>query len=410
MPAEKSMGLDLNQLLRAVEQAPPVMAADVVGQHLAAEFGASAVALSIADFSGRALTRLSYDSPEGAGRTQSRESGERVPLNGTPHGRVLATQKVEVVPHEGGVCVYAPVTNRGEAIGILELVLPAAPDERRVTEMADAARVLAYIVITNRRFTDLYDWGQRSIPLTLAAEVQHRLLPGSFTCEGGQFTLAAWLEPAGEVAGDTFDFTVERDVLHVSVTDAMGHGVEASVLATLLVGALRNARRAGADLAEQARLADEGLRHYVGLGGGFVTGQLARIDLRTGTASMVNAGHPAPLRLRDGRVTTVALQPDLPFGILAAGGYRVQSLPLAQGDRLMFLTDGMMERNAASVDIRGLIVQSAGMHPREAVQYITHAVREAAGGQLQDDATVLCLDWHGGAANDPDPSADTNPG
>ncbi|HEX6257173.1 MAG TPA: PP2C family protein-serine/threonine phosphatase, partial [Euzebyales bacterium] len=236
--------------------------------------------------------------------------------------------------------------------------------------------------------------------LTLAAEVQHRLLPGSFTCEGGQFTLAAWLEPAGEVAGDTFDFAVERDVLHVSVTDAMGHGVEASVLATLLVGALRNARRAGAELAAQAALADEGLGRYVGSGGGFVTGQLARIDLRTGTASIVNAGHPAPLRLRDGRVESLVLPPDLPFGTLVSGGYTVHPVPLAQGDRLVFLTDGMIERNAASVDIRGLIVQSAGMHPREAVQDLTHAVLEAAGGQLQDDATVLCLDWHGGAADD----------
>ncbi len=408
MLGEESVGLDLRQLLRSVEQAPPVMAVDVVGQHLAAEFGASAVALSIADLSGRALTRLSHDSAEEGGRTQGRESGERVPLDGTPHGRVLATQKIETVPHEGGVSVYAPVANRGEAIGILELELPDAPDDRTVAEVAAAAHVLGYIVIANRRFTDLYEWGQRSVPLTLAAEVQHRLLPGSFTCEGGQFTLAAWLEPAGEVAGDTFDFTVERDVLHVSVTDAMGHGVEASVLATLLVGALRNARRGGADLAEQARLANEGLGNYVGMEGGFVTGQLARIDLRAGTADIVNAGHPAPLRLRDGLVEDVHLQPDLPFGILAAGPYGVQSLPLAQGDRLVFLTDGMMERNAASVDIRGLIMQSAGMHPREAVQHLTHAVQEAAGGQLQDDATVLCLDWHGGAGY-LDPSADMNP-
>lgn len=410
MRGEGSMALDLDQLLWAVEQAPPVMAADVVGQHLAAQFGASAVALSVADLSGRALTRLSYDSMGDQDRAQGREIGERVPLQGTPHGRVLAMQKIEVLPHDVGVCVYAPVTNRGEAIGILELVLPDAPDDRTVAEVAAAARVLAYIVIANRRFTDLYDWGQRSIPLTLAAEVQHRLLPGSFTCEGGQFTLAAWLEPAGEVAGDTFDFAVERDVLHLSVTDAMGHGVEASVLATLLVGALRNARRAGAELAAQAALADEGLGRYVGLGGGFVTGQLARIDLRTGTASIVNAGHPAPLRLRDGRVESLVLPPDLPFGTLVSGGYTVQPLPLAQGDRLVFLTDGMIERNAASVDIRGLIVQSAGMHPREAVQDLTHAVLEAAGGQLQDDATVLCLDWHGGAADDVAPSADTNPG
>jgi hypothetical protein len=51
--------------------------------------------------------------------------------------------------------------------------------------------------------------------LSLAAEIQHRLLPGSYTCEAGQFTLAAWLEPAGNVGGDTFDFALERDTLHL---------------------------------------------------------------------------------------------------------------------------------------------------------------------------------------------------
>ncbi len=71
------------------------------------------------------------------------------------------------------------------------------------------------------------------------------------------------LEPAGEIAGDSFDFSIERDTLHLSMSDARGHAVGASVLATLLVGALRNARRAGVDLAQHARLANDGLGDFV---------------------------------------------------------------------------------------------------------------------------------------------------
>jgi hypothetical protein len=48
-----------------------------------------------------------------------------------------------------------------------------------VADVALAAHALAYVVIANRRFTDLFAWGQRSVPLSLAAEIQHRLLPGS---------------------------------------------------------------------------------------------------------------------------------------------------------------------------------------------------------------------------------------
>jgi hypothetical protein len=51
--------------------------------------------------------------------------------------------------------------------------------------------------------------------LSLAAEIQHRLLPAAYTCEAAEFAVAAWLEPAGEVAGDTFDFSLERDTLHL---------------------------------------------------------------------------------------------------------------------------------------------------------------------------------------------------
>ena len=188
---------------------------------------------------------------------------------------------------------------------------------------------------------------------------------------------------------------MERDTLHLSMTDAMGHAVNASVLATVLVGALRNARRAGVALGEQARLANVGLGEYMGWGD-FVTGQIARIDLRTQTATIVNAGHPLPLRLRNGHVDPVALEADPPFGTVRGIEYRVQRLPLEPGDRLMFITDGMTERNAASVDLEALMAAGAELHPREAVQQFVHALLEATDGTPEDDATVMCLDWHGG--------------
>jgi serine phosphatase RsbU (regulator of sigma subunit) len=107
------------------------------------------------------------------------------------------------------------------------------------------------------------------------------------------------------------------------MTDAMGHAVNASVLATVLVGALHNARRAGIELGEQARRANAGLGDYIGWGQ-FVTGQVARIDLRAQTATIINAGHPLPLRLRHGDVDCVALEADPPFGSVRGMEYRVQ--------------------------------------------------------------------------------------
>ena len=166
------------------------------------------------------------------------------------------------------------------------------------------------------------------------------------------------------------------------------------MLATVLVGTLRNARRARVDLVEQARLASSTLAELFD-DAEYVTGQLVRVDLQTETAQIVNAGHPPPLRLRDGHVTSIGLKPDLPFG-WGEHEYRVQPLALAPGDRLVFLTDGLLERNTASLEIEALVTQGSQLHPREAVQHLIKAVLKGAGGQLKDDATVMCLDWHGG--------------
>lgn len=385
--------LDLAETLAAVRNAPPVAAADVVGRHLAAAIGATGVAFLIADFSGRALIRLGHSGTKDAARTRGAETAERVSLAGSPYGRAVLSQAIVVEPDSEETRLFAPVANRGEAIGVLEVALPAAPDEQTLADVALAAEALAYVVIAHRRFTDLYEWGQRSIPLDLAAEIQHRLLPGSYTCEASEFTLAGWLEPAGNIAGDTFDFALERDALHVSMTDAMGHSVTAALLATVMVSALRNARRSGAGLAEQADRANQELgKHAQEFQ--FVTGQIARIDLSSGAATIVNAGHPPPLRVRAGRIAPVPLAADPPFGPSRAHRYTVQRLPLQPGDRLMFLTDGMLERNG-NADIESLLLVAAEMHPREAVQHLIEAVLNATGAPLKDDATALCLDWHG---------------
>jgi serine phosphatase RsbU (regulator of sigma subunit) len=393
--------LNLNSLLAAVEAAPPVAAVDVLAAALAEAIGAREVSFLIADFSGRSLIRLGHSGGTREMRLQGKETAERVPLVGTPHGQALAAQAVEVIVEDGGARLFAPVTSRGEAIGVLELGLEDFPGEQTVADVALAAHFLAYVVIATRRYTDLFEWGQRSVPLSLAAEIQHRLLPGSFTCEAGQFTLAAWLQPAGEIGGDTFDFSLERDTLHVSLTDAMGHTMDAALLATVLVGGLRNARRRGVELAEQARLANNALAEQAGEGQ-FVTGLLVRIDLTSAAARIVNAGHPPPLRLRAGQVEHVALEADRPFGLQPERGYRVQALQLEVGDRLMFVTDGMLERDAAGMNIAAILTASMNMHAREAVQHLTQAVLQASGGQLGDDATALCLDWHGGPPRDRD--------
>jgi serine phosphatase RsbU (regulator of sigma subunit) len=396
MPTPPGQDLDVGALLDRVEGKAPIEAVDAAAEALADMLGARELTFLIADFSGRAVVRLTMGAvgAEGA-RLQAGAQAETVPLSGTVYERVLRTQEVDVQALGDGARLIAPVTDRGDAIGLLELVLPAHPAPTLVADVAAAAHALAYVVIAARRYTDVFEWGQRTTPFSLPAEIQRRLLPTSYTCEAGQFTLAGWLEPAASVGGDTFDYTLNRDALHVSITDAVGHEVEAALLATLFVGALRNARRKGLDLAAQARYANDALTDNASVGQ-FVTGQLLRVDLSAGTAAIVNAGHPLPLRLRDGRVQEIGLSIEPPFGVVPRRSFQLQEFPLQPGDRIVFLTDGMQERNAAVLDVEVALRDTADLHPREVVQELGAAVLHATAGDLRDDATMVCLDWYGG--------------
>jgi serine phosphatase RsbU (regulator of sigma subunit) len=387
---------DLRSLLERVEAAAPVDAVAAVADQLAALTGAAEVSFLIADFSGHALVRLGTAArAPGGSRTQGEESAQTLPLEGTAYAQVLRTQQADVAETDRGVRMVVPVTDRGDAMGLLELVLPEAPDEQVQADIRAAGHALAYVVIANRRHTDLFEWGQRTTPFSLAAEIQRRLLPSAFTCEAGQFTLAGWLEPAATVGGDTFDYALDRDSLQVSITDAVGHEVGAALLATLLVGSLRNERRRGLPLGEQAVNANAALLAHAAPGQ-FVTGQVMRVDLGTGQAQIVNAGHPCPLRLRAGRVEEVELAIDLPFGVQEGLRFRLQEFPMQPGDRIVFVTDGMQERNAAELDVAAALARTAALHPREVVHALGTAVMRATGGRLRDDATVVCLDWYGG--------------
>lgn len=380
---------------------------------------ASSASFLIADTSGRALVRLVHiplggresgpgtPTPEAGHRRDGVESATTLPFDGGPMERVVRRQQPEVVPPESrggrqGWTVLAPVTERGEAIGVLELLLPEEPGKDDTAEIASLAHLLAFVVIANRRHTDLFEWGHRSRPLSLSAEIQQRLLPGPRTCEAGAFTLSGWLEPAADIAGDTFDYSLERDLLHLSMTDAMGHGVGAALTATLCVSALRGSRRAGASLTEQASRANVAVDEHDAGGGldDFVTGLIGRLDLTTGLLQLVNAGHVTPYLARDGEVSAISLPANLPFGIFSDTVYQAVDLELQADDRVVFVTDGMLERNAADIDLPTAIRESASLHPREAAGALADSVLEATGHALSDDATVLFLDWYGGHGQD----------
>ena len=384
--------LDIGRLLAAIEGSPPIDAVDVLAADLWEVVGARHVSLLIADLSGNSVVRLSHVTSGRKGKDGQNERTESFALPGSVYEQVLFSQRAAVVPQGEDWLVLTPVTERGDAIGILELCLPTEPDPEIAEHLVAAAHALAYVLIASRRHTDVFEWGQRDRQFSLSAEIQRRLLPSSYTVEGGAFTLAGWLEPANNVGGDTFDYSLEREYLYASITDAMGHAEEAALLATLTVGALRNRRRQLASPAEQADEANAALRANT-RPDQFVTGQVIRVRLADGAVELVNAGHPPPYLVRAGEATELAVPPGAPLGV-AEIAYDTHRFQLVPGDRLLLVTDGFLERNA-DLNFATILEGTVDRHPREVVRELAENVLQVTGGNLQDDATVLCIDWYG---------------
>jgi serine phosphatase RsbU (regulator of sigma subunit) len=236
--------------------------------------------------------------------------------------------------------------------------------------------------------------------MTLAAELRWGMLP-PLTFTGEHVGIACVLEPAYEVAGDAFDYAVNSGVLHLGIFDAMGHGLEASRMASLTVAAYRWARRRHLDLPETFRAMDEALSGEFGEER-FVTAQFGTLDPARGTLRWVNAGHPAPLLLRQDRVASeLRSAPALPIG-LGDPDVPVTETALEPGDRLLFFTDGVVEARSPGGERFGqqrlleLTRRALSDHQTlaETVRRLVRSVQSHRYGPLDDDATILLVEWH----------------
>jgi serine phosphatase RsbU (regulator of sigma subunit) len=235
--------------------------------------------------------------------------------------------------------------------------------------------------------------------------VQWQLLP-PLMMTTPQVAVAGALEPAYDVAGDSFDYALNDNILHLAMIDAMGHGLDAAVMATLAVGAYRHARRFDVDLDGLYSVMDAAVAAQFAPDH-FVTAQMARLDVRTGQLQWVNAGHPAPLLLRGHRVVAALDGPTtLPVGFGGATPVVTQRM-LEQGDRVLFFTDGLIEEHMDGGELfgeprlRDLIERASqdGGPVQETVRRLSRALMLHRGGVTSDDATLLLLEWRGGTAD-----------
>ena len=194
--------------------------------------------------------------------------------------------------------------------------------------------------------------------LAIAADLQRRLLP-VLPADGGPVEWAASLRSAGQIGGDFYDLVGFADGSSLLlVADVSGKGIPAAMALSTLRAAFRGFAQPGASPAQVLTQLSTAL-HEQWAGTPYFTGIVALVDARTGTLRYANAAHPAGLLIGPHRTLGLdALGP--PAALLAGTVYHERRVPLAPGDRCVFMSDGVTEAlgDDAAVDIEALMRRS----------------------------------------------------
>lgn len=388
----------LTGLLAATHRMHPDELLDVVRLH-AAVIGLRDVDLYLVDLEQRTLDAIP---------AADQEPGPSFGIDESTPGRCFRIEELVLCPgeHDGtdrpvATRVWLPLLDGAERIGVMGTTVTGSPDELLLARCKALVTIVAELVVTKSPYGDGLTAVRRNRPMSLPGEMRwENLLPLTWTSE--RVAISGQLEPAYEVAGDTFDYTVRGAFLDFAVFDAVGHDLQAARIADLVVLTYRNARRAGGDLEDFYRAVDDSLRLHVG-SAAFSTGHLGRLNMDSGELSWINAGHPPPMLLRKGTdVFDLASDPSMPMGLGGAPG-EPSTVQLEPDDRLLFFTDGMTESRSRGGEQFGrdrlaeLFTETAeeGLTHPETTRRLTHAVLRHQAGGLQDDATIVLIVWRG---------------
>jgi phosphoserine phosphatase RsbU/P len=317
----------------------------------------------------------------------------------------------EPVTAQGGDAhVWVPLIDGVDRLGVLRLTLPA---DHAIDDPATAAHVrwVAYLtghlLAGKSHYADHFHIARLTHPRSVPSEVIWSMLPPVTVAAEG-VAIAGGLEPTHSVAGDIFDYAIDADTVHVAIADATGHDLNSALIGATVLGAYRSSRRRLLALDETVDEIDGAITAIAPHT--YATGVFGQLSLATGVFRYLNAGHPAPLLLRASKVVK-----QLEGGrriVLGHEGRKptIASEQLEHGDWLVLYTDGVPEARDDRRQFFGLdrlidVIERSAADRRsaaETLRKVMHAVLDHQHNVLQDDASLVVVQWMTGLEHELD--------
>jgi sigma-B regulation protein RsbU (phosphoserine phosphatase) len=323
---------------------------------------------------------------------------------------MLADQTERATLDEIGAELLLPLPGRNKLMGVmalgpkqseaaysksdLQLLQILATQTGMALEMSELAHSLANEAALRER---------ANREMEIAREVQERLFPQEMPAIPGA-SVAGACRPALGVGGDYYDvFPLEDGRLGLAIGDVSGKGISAALLMASLRASLRGVTLDNPR--DFAKLMDKVNRlvYEASADNRYATFFFGALDPATRVLECVNAGHNAPLVLRqrpDGSSEILRLEADGPVvGLLPSAPYTEQRLKLEPGDILVTYTDGISEAMTHADEEWGedrMMLAAASAPPGAKADEVLRTIFEAAdkftaGAPQHDDMTLLIL-------------------
>lgn len=178
----------------------------------------------------------------------------------------------------------------------------------------------------------------------------------------------------------------------VALSDGMGNGIRASQESGAAVTLVQQLLRAGFDESVAIKTVNSAL-FFRSTEEMYATLDLAIIDLFSAEVDMLKVGS-VPSYIKRGKEVSVIRGENLPIGILSDIEVQTKALHAAEGDILVFMSDGILDAVSQKSDpegwVKSLLERFETGDPQTLADLVLEAAVRAAGGLIRDDMTVLC--------------------